>query len=335
MNSRSLFADHFEGQLVVVAQKDRPLTVVRDLRRLAHDLGDRVAVLLGGGHVEPRHQREVERHIAFVAVAKVLARVLGPLVGLGEEQPTGEARVHRRAQLLDHLMGLGEVLVGRPLAHAEVGDRVEAQPVDPERQPEVHQPDHGLHDLGVVVVEVWLVGKEAVPIVGLRGGVPGPVRALRVGKDDPRLGVLLVRVAPDVEVALGRARGGAARSLKPRMLIGGVVDHELGDHAEVAAMRLADEALEVAERAVVGVHVGVVGDVVAIIPQRRRIEGQQPDRRHAEVANIVELVDQTVEVADAIVVTVGEATHVGLIDDRILVPKRSDMLTPRARTAGR
>ena len=76
---------HLERQLVVVAQEDRPLAVVGDVRRLAHDVGDREAVLLRDRHVHARHQREVERHVAFVAVAEILLRVLRPLVGLGEQ----------------------------------------------------------------------------------------------------------------------------------------------------------------------------------------------------------------------------------------------------------
>jgi hypothetical protein len=59
-------------------------------------------------------------------------------------------------------------------------------------------------------------------------------------------------VAPDVEVALGRALGRAARGLEPRVLVGGVVDHQLGDHAQAAPVRLVDEGAEVVERAVGG-----------------------------------------------------------------------------------
>ena len=62
-----LVGDHLEGQLVVVAQEDAPLAVVRDRRRLRHDLRDRVARLPAYGHEDPRHHREVERHVALVA----------------------------------------------------------------------------------------------------------------------------------------------------------------------------------------------------------------------------------------------------------------------------
>ena len=76
---------HFERQLVVIAQEQRPLAVRRNVRRLPQDVGDREAVLLRDRHVDARHQREVIGHVAFVAVAEIGADVLRPLVGLGEQ----------------------------------------------------------------------------------------------------------------------------------------------------------------------------------------------------------------------------------------------------------
>ena len=88
---------HFERQLVMVAQEHRPLAVVRDIRRLAHDVGDRVPVLGRDRHVDARHQREMERHVAFVAGAEILQHVLGPLVGLGEQHAVADNAGRARA----------------------------------------------------------------------------------------------------------------------------------------------------------------------------------------------------------------------------------------------
>ena len=106
------------------------------------------------------------------------------------------------------------------------------------------------------------------------------------------------------------------------MLIGGVVDDQLGDDADAAPVRLVDEALEVVERAVARMDVLVVGDVVAVVAQRRRIERQQPEAVDAEVLQVVELLRQAREVADAVVVAVEEGADVRLVDDRVLVPER-------------
>src|SRR5436190_7195614 len=69
-------------------------------------------------------------------------------------------------------------------------------------------------------------------------------------------------------------------------------------------------------------HVGVVGDVVAAVAERRRIERQDPDRGDAEVAEVVELVDQPVDVTGAVAARVLERADVDLVDDRVLVPVR-------------
>ena len=133
--------------------------------------------------------------------------------------------------------------------------------------------------------------------------------------------ILLVGVGPDVEVARGRAGLGLPRALEPRMLVGGVVDHQLGDDAHAALVRGGDEVLHVGHRAVLGMDVAVVGDVVAVVAPRRGIERQQPDRVDAEIGDVVELGDQAGEVADAVVVGIEERLHVQLVDDRVLVPE--------------
>ena len=131
----------------MVAQEDRPLAVVRDVRRLVHDLDDRMAVFLRHGHEDARHQREVVGHVALVAVAEILAHVLGPLVGLGQQHAVLVVGVDHGAHLLDDGVGLGQVLVVGAFAHAQVGDRIEAQAVDAHVEPEAHDADHRLHHL--------------------------------------------------------------------------------------------------------------------------------------------------------------------------------------------
>ena len=197
-----LVGDHLEGELVVVAQEDAPLAAVGDLRGLGQDLGDRVALLAPHGHEHARHQREVEAHVALVAVAEVLDDVGGPLVGLGQEHPAGVGGVDLLAQALQVLVGLGQVLAVGAVALVEIGDGVEAEAVEADVEPEAHDVEHRLLDLFVLVVEVGLVGEEAVPVVLLALRVPGPVRPLGVDEDDPGLRPALVVVAPHVPVGL-------------------------------------------------------------------------------------------------------------------------------------
>jgi hypothetical protein len=56
---------------------------------LRHDVGDRQAIFLAQGHVDARHQREVEGHVALVAIAEVGADIGRPLVGFGQDETVG------------------------------------------------------------------------------------------------------------------------------------------------------------------------------------------------------------------------------------------------------
>ena len=236
-----LVGDHLEGQLVVVAQEDPPLAAVGDLRGLGEDLGDRVALLPPHRHEHAGHEREVEAHVALVAVgAEVVDDVLGPLVRLGEQHPAGVLVVDDLADAAQVLVGLGEVLAVGAVALEQVRHGVEAEAVEAEVEPEADDVEHRVGDLGVVVVEVGLVVEEAVPEVLAALLVVGPVRRLGVDEDHPRLAPALVVVAPHVPVGL-RVGGVLAALLEPRVLVGGVVHHHVGDDPDAALVGLLEE----------------------------------------------------------------------------------------------
>src|SRR5579871_3649649 len=94
-------------------------------------------------------------------------------------------------------------------------------------------------------------------------------------------------------------------------------------------MRLAHEVAEVGARAVMRMDVVVARDVVAVVLERRGVEGQQPDRVDAEVLDVVELRGEALKVADAVVVRVEERLDVQLVDDDVLVPEGQALLGPR------
>ncbi len=67
-------------------------------------------------------------------------------------------------------MGLEQVLAVGAVALEQIGNGVEAEPVEAEVEPEADHVEHGLLDLGVVEVEVRLVAEEPVPEVLLAHG---------------------------------------------------------------------------------------------------------------------------------------------------------------------
>ena len=174
----------------------------------------------------------------------------------------------------------------------------------------------------IVEVQIGLVRIKTVPVIGLGDGIPGPIGGLEVFENNPRLLIALLAVAPDVKFARAAARLGLARALKPGMLVGSVIDDQLGDHANAAPVRLAQKDSEILQRAVIGMDAGVVGDIVTVVAQRRGIKGQQPERRDAQVLEIIELFREPDKIADAVAVAVAKGAHVDLVDDRVLVPER-------------
>ena len=197
-------------------------------------------------------------------------------------------------------MSLRQVLAVGPLALVQVGHGIEPHAVDAHVEPEIDERKDRLPDRRVVEIEVRLMGVEPMPVVSLGHRVPAPVRGLEVLEDHPGVLVLLRVVAPDVEVALRTAGRRMPGALKPGMVVGGVIDHQLGDDPDAVIVGGVEKRLEVVESAVVGMNARVVGDVVPVVFQRRRIEGQEPDRRDPKVLQVWQLLGQASEVADAV-----------------------------------
>jgi hypothetical protein len=113
-----------------------------------------------------------------------------------------------------------------------------------------------------------------------------------------------------------------------------VVEHHLGDDLQPTLVRLPDEGPEIPEGAVVRMHSLVVGDIVATVLERGWVVRQEPDRRDAEVLEVVELLRQSGEIADPVAVAVVERTDVQLVDDRVLVPEGRRWLVSADRIRG-
>ena len=132
-----LGSDHLEGQLVVVAEEDAPLALGRDLRGVGQDLLEIGALAPGEAHVEAGHHREVEVHVALVAIAEVGGRhrrAIWLASASSTLSPYSASTV--APHLLEEGMGLGEVLAAGALPLVEVGDGIHAEPVETHVEPE-------------------------------------------------------------------------------------------------------------------------------------------------------------------------------------------------------
>src|SRR4029434_10422456 len=86
-------------------------------------------------------------------------------------------------------------------------------------------------------------------------------------------------------------------------------------------MRLLDKHLKIVQGAIVRVHIPVVRNIVAIITEGRGIKRQKPEGRHAEITQIGQLLNKSLEITDTIAIAVIKGPHVEFINDGVLVPE--------------
>ena len=183
----------------------------------------------------------------------------------------------------------------------EVPNRVEPEAVHPHVfEPELRDALHFLQYGRGLVIQIRHAAPEQAEVVLIAHGRVMPV----IGP--PRL-------RPPVP---GAMRPGCIpqRFLKPGMLARSVVQHQVHKHPDVMLVRRGDERLEVVVRAVIRLDLVVIGDVVSVIA-RRLGDGHQPDAVGAESCDVVELLGETAQVADAVAVAVVKRTDEHFVAD--------------------
>ena len=249
----------------MIAQEQSPLAVIGDGRRLRHDVGDRQTVFLPQRHINARHQRKMKGHVTFIAIAEVRTHIGRPLISLCQNESIGVFSVDGRADGLDRAMGLRQILAGCSVAFDQVRNSIHAQRIDSHVEPEAHGLEHLFDHCGIIEVEVRLMRKKTMPVIGFGNFVPCPVRFFRVGKDDARIFVELVRIGPNIHRARRRAYRSKSRRLEPRMLIAGVIDYQLDHDLHIALVGRIEKRPEVIQRPVGWIDIDIVRDVIAIV----------------------------------------------------------------------
>ena len=104
------------------------------------------------------------------------------------------------------------------------------------------------------------------------------------------------------------------------MLVRGVVHHHVEQDAHASPVDLLDQLQGVFQRAKFGGDGPVIRNVVAKIPLRRLEERGAPDGFEAEIPDVIELLDEPLNIANAIPVGVTERARIDLIDGSSVVP---------------
>ena len=112
------------------------------------------------------------------------------------------------------------------------------------------------------------------------------------------------------------------RSLKPVVLIGSVIQDQVHDQTHTTGVQGLQQRLEVLQAAVYAGDLVEVGDVVAIILKRRRIDRHQPDAVNSQVFQIVEPSLQAFQITVTVSIAVSEGAQIDLIKGGVLVPER-------------
>src|SRR5215472_1190915 len=105
------------------------------------------------------------------------------------------------------------------------------------------------------------------------------------------------------------------------MLIGRVIDDNLGDHPHPAPVRFAKKILKVTQRPICRMDIGVLGYVISVIAQRGWEKWKKPERGDAEVLQVIQLARKAFEIAHAVAIAVVERPDVQLVENRVLIPK--------------
>ena len=107
---------------------------------------------------------------------------------------------------------------------------------------------------------------------------------------------------------------------EPLVLIGAVVDDQVHQNKHVPLLRLRDQAFHVLHGAEPRVDRVVIRDIIPLICQRRFIDGRQPQDIHAQIFQIIQLLDNPGNISDPVPVAVVKALRVDLIGNLVMPP---------------
>src|ERR1700753_608938 len=116
-------------------------------------------------------------------------------------------------------MCLRQILAIGAFAFVEVRDGIQPKPVHAHFTPVIDDLKNLILYQWIVVVEIGLMIKEAMPVILFCYGIPGPVGLFKILEDDADILVLIWVVRPDIIISLFRTLGRHSRALKPGMLV--------------------------------------------------------------------------------------------------------------------
>jgi hypothetical protein len=99
------------------------------------------------------------------------------------------------------------------------------------------------------------------------------------------------------------------------MPVARVVRDPVDQDAQPALVRGGQQLVEVRERPEQRIDVAVILDVVSVVTHRRAIERRQPDSIDPEPYQVIEMLPDAAQIADAVTADVAEAPRIDLVHD--------------------
>ena len=208
-------------------------------------------------------------------------------------------------------------ILGKAVRH------VHTEAIRPMVEPETQRLDEIGTNLGVPPVPVGLLLGEHVQ-VPLAVGHARPRRTTEACDPVSRrlVAVRPLAVAEDVAVALRGAWGGGKGGLEPFVQVGAVVRHNVDHDLDVSLVGGLGELVEVVHGAELRVDIAVVVHVVAAVSELGRVERAQPDGVHTEFGEVVNLLGDACNAAQARTSGILEGTRIHLVHHGLLPPQR-------------
>ena len=104
------------------------------------------------------------------------------------------------------------------------------------------------------------------------------------------------------------------------MLIGGVIQHQVQNDADVALVRFSEEVFEIIQRSIFRRDIFIIRNIVAAVPIGRGKMRREPKGIDAEVFEIIQFCRDAFEITNAITVTIRKRARIDLIKNCALPP---------------
>ena len=184
--------------------------------------------------------------------------------------------------------------------------------------PPVHHIEQSLPDFGIVPVQVRLLDGILMQIVLLAILAPLPGRAAEhrahlIGR------AVGGAVTPNVPIVLGIISAGLGFD-EPGMFIGSVVQNHIHQDLQPPGVGLPEQNLHIFQVTEERIDVLIIGNIVTIVILGRLKHRRQPDGIHAQALDVIQLLGNAPDIAQAVTVGVTETAGIDLINNGLLPP---------------